>query len=85
MTGTFVSSQAGHDKGEIYLVLRDEGNVLYLINGTTKTVDKPKKKKLKHVQKINKKVNDDLLERLINNKKITDEEIKREIRLFMKQ
>ncbi|MCR5254661.1 MAG: hypothetical protein K6D96_01910 [Acetatifactor sp.] len=85
MTGTFVSSLAGHDKGEIYLVLRDEGNVLYLINGTTKTVDKPKKKKLKHVQKINKKVNDDLYERLINNKKITDEEIKREIRLFMKQ
>ena len=85
MIGTFVSSLAGHDKGEIYLVLRDEGNVLYLVNGTTKTVDRPKKKKLKHVQKINKKVNDDLYERLINNKKITDEEVKREIKLFMKQ
>jgi hypothetical protein len=47
-------SLSGHDKNQVYLVNnKDEKNV-YLVNGTTRTLLKPKKKNIKHVQIIKK-------------------------------
>ena len=40
----FAKSLAGHDRNEIYLVVRSDERFLYLANGTTKTLDAPKKK-----------------------------------------
>lgn len=45
-------SLAGHDKDQIYVVIAQEGQMLFLANGTTKTCDHPKKKKWMHVQPI---------------------------------
>lgn len=45
-------SLAGHDKGKQYVVLGQEEDQLLLVNGTTKTLEKPKRKKQKHVQII---------------------------------
>jgi hypothetical protein len=47
LKGVFAKSMAGHDKG--YIVKEVKGKYAFLINGTTKPISKPKKKKVKHV------------------------------------
>lgn len=48
----FAKSKAGHDKGEIYIIIRYEHDMVYLVNGQQRTIEKPKKKKYKHIQVI---------------------------------
>lgn len=50
----FAKSMSGHDRNQIYLVKEKDEKFVYLINGTTKTIDSPKKKSLNHVQLIKK-------------------------------
>lgn len=52
MTFTMAKSIAGHDKTEVYVVIREDGDAVYLANGKNRTVTSPKRKKLKHVQLI---------------------------------
>ena len=47
-------SKAGHDKKDIYVVIREDDEYCYLVNGKTKTLAKPKKKKKIHLQLIKK-------------------------------
>ena len=47
-------SLAGHDKNHIYVVLSEVDGYMTLANGTTKTMDKPKRKNKLHVQVIKK-------------------------------
>ena len=49
-TGQFVRSKAGRDKGTEYLVIRAEGNYIYVADGKTRRLERLKKKKIKHVQ-----------------------------------
>lgn len=55
--GMLAKSLAGHDKGTIYVILNIEENQVYLADGRTKTMNKLKKKKKKHVQLIQCKYN----------------------------
>ena len=50
--GMMAISKAGHDQNNWYVVLNVEGEYAFLVNGTTKTMDYPKKKKLKHLQPV---------------------------------
>ena len=47
-----VLSTTGRDKGNIFYVIGIEGDFLYLANGKDRTLDRPKRKKQKHVQKV---------------------------------
>ena len=47
-----VLSTTGRDKGNIFYVIGIEGEYLFLANGKDRTLDKPKRKKQKHVQKV---------------------------------
>ena len=49
-TGMFARSLAGHDKGRLYVVIRESGGYVYLADGKSRTLEKLKKKKRKHVQ-----------------------------------
>lgn len=51
--GSLVYSIAGRDKGTLFLVLKRDGEFVYLADGNTRKVENPKKKKLKHVNKTN--------------------------------
>lgn len=55
MVGMLAMSQAGHDKGTIYVIIREAGEYIYVADGRIRTVDRPKKKNTKHVQIIKKK------------------------------
>lgn len=83
MIGQFAVSKAGHDKGCLYVVLAQEGGFVYLCDGKTKTPEKPKKKKLKHIQPIKRTVEDALLEKLHNGAKVYPEEIKYAIKQYI--
>lgn len=45
-------SRAGHDRDTLYLVLREEGDYLWLTDGRRRLLENPKKKKKIHVQII---------------------------------
>ena len=40
----FAKSLSGHDKGQYYLVVKEEEKFLFLVNGTTRPLEKAKKK-----------------------------------------
>lgn len=54
--GSLVYSIAGRDKGILFLVLKREGDLVYLADGNLRKTENPKKKKLKHVNKTNTRV-----------------------------
>ena len=47
-----VISTAGRDKDELFYVIAEEEQFLILANGKDRPLDKPKRKKRKHVQKV---------------------------------
>ncbi len=55
MVGLLAMSKAGHDKGALYVIIREEGEYVYVADGRIRTSDRPKKKNRKHVQIIKKK------------------------------
>ena len=47
-----VVSTAGRDQGKLFYVVGTDPVYLMLANGKDRTLDKPKRKKLRHVQKV---------------------------------
>ena len=47
-----VVSTAGRDQGDWFYVIEEDPIYLFLANGKDRTLDKPKRKKRKHVQKV---------------------------------
>ena len=47
-----VVATAGREQGKLFYVLGTEGELLLLVNGKDRTLEKPKRKKCKHVQKV---------------------------------
>ena len=81
--GMLAISKDGHDKVCRYVVLNIEGNKAYVVNGENRSIDRPKEKKLKHLQPVN-KVPEILQEKLTQGKQWTNEEIKRALKLAKK-
>lgn len=84
LSGCLAKSLAGHDRGEIFVILQEEGEYLYLADGKYRTVGKPKKKKKKHVQLIY--VRQENLSRKLKEKlPVYDAEIKTFIKCFKRE
>ena len=47
-----VLSTAGRDAGHLYYVIAADETYLYLVNGKDRTIEKPKRKKRKHTNKV---------------------------------
>ena len=82
MTGQFAVSKAGHDKGNLYIVVAQEGEFVFLCDGRTKTPEKPKKKRQKHIQPIRCTVDPELLQKLQAGVRVYPEEIRYAIRQY---
>ena len=48
--GQIVFSKRGRDKGRIFIVLSVEGEYVFLADGQLRPLNKPKKKKTRHIQ-----------------------------------
>lgn len=74
--GMLAKSKAGHDKGQIYMIYEVDETYVYLVDGKIRTMEKPKKKKTKHIQIISEKY---------DMTRIDDVGIKRILKLFDKE
>lgn len=50
--GDFVKSIAGRDKGKIFLIVKVQENVAYLVNGKERKIQNPKRKNVKHLDRV---------------------------------
>lgn len=78
-TGQFVKSKSGRDKDKIFIIIEIVDEVyVRIVDGDLRRVENPKLKKVKHISKMN-KVSDEIQQKLINNRKVTNQMIRREI------
>lgn len=77
MLGQLAKSIAGRDKGRFMVVIDiiDE-NYVYVVDGDLRRVENPKKKKIKHLQLLNKRV-DFIADKLAKKRKISNDDIKK--------
>lgn len=85
MVGKFATSKAGHDKSQLYVIVAEEEEFVYLCEGRLKPIEKPKKKRKKHIQIINTTVKEPLYSNLRGQETVRNEEIKYAIKQYMKQ
>lgn len=78
--GMLAWSRAGHDVGQLYVILDVQDDFVFLTDGRLKPLEKPKKKKQKHIQVIRKIPQE--LENMSNGN-VRDEDIRRVIRRFL--
>ncbi len=81
MVGKFATSKAGHDKTKLYIIMNEDTEYVYLVDGDLKPLDKPKKKRKKHIQIIN-RVDETIQNKLDTKQIIYNEDIKRAIKLY---
>ena len=77
--GMLAWSRAGHDKDKLYVIVKTEGEYVYLCDGRLRPVEHPKKKKIRHIQ-IVRQIPEELLG--LNIETIKNEEIRKAIRRF---
>ena len=76
-------SRSGHDKDSIYVIVKEEANMVYLADGKLKPLEKPKKKNRKHIQ-IMKQLPKEITE-VFTQENFRNEEIKRAIKLYRRR
>lgn len=78
MIGYLAYSLLGHDKGKVYLIVQEDKDFVYLVDGDVRTTAQPKKKNKKHIQVIKK------TGRRTDVSSVTNEEIKYQIKQYCK-
>ena len=79
-TGDVVISLAGRDKGEYFLVIGKKENRVFLVNGKSRKVTRPKIKNVKHVQSVLSEELKSLAERINDGFCTGNERVRREIK-----
>lgn len=80
LIGCFVRSKSGRDAGRYYVIINTHHEYVYLVDGNIRTLDNPKKKNLKHINKSS--YFDPVLAEKVIHKSVRNEEIKRAIKLL---
>jgi len=77
--GQLVEASSGRDQGKIFFIVRiiDE-NYVHIVDGKTRKLDKPKMKKIKHLN-IRNFVDENIKERLLDGNELTDSFIRAEL------
>ncbi len=78
-------STTGRDKG-IYFVVIDSDNegYVYLVDGLLRKLEKPKKKKIKHIE-ITSYHSDTIAEKITNKAKITNQDVKKVLKEIIRK
>ena len=79
-----VLSTAGRDQGELFYVIETEEAYVMLANGKDRTLDKLKRKKRKHVQKVLRSETR-VVEKLIRGDKVLNSELRRDLAFHAKE
>ena len=80
MIGQYARSIAGHDSGQLYVIISSETGKVSVADGKSKKLANPKVKNAKHIQIIDKKVDDNIIEAIIRNNSNVNDLIRNAIR-----
>ena len=78
-----VISTAGRDKGSLFYVIAEEDAYLLLANGKDRPLDRPKRKKRKHVQKVL-RPETRVAQKLMRGDKVLNGELRRDLAFLAK-
>ena len=73
-------SMARNDKDSLYVIIKEETDVVYLVDGKLKPIQKPKKKNRKHIQIINNLPKE--ITEVFTHQNFRNEEVKRALKLY---
>ena len=79
-----VMSTAGRDKGKLFYVIGTDPVYLFLANGKDRKLEKPKRKKRKHIQKVLRSETR-VAEKLRNGDKVLNSELRRDLAYFSRE
>ena len=79
-----VLSTTGRDKGKLFYVIGIEDDYLFLATGKDRTLDRPKRKKQKHVQKVLRSETR-VAAKLMNGDKVLNSELRKDLAFFVKE
>lgn len=79
--GDIVFSKAGRDSGRHFVVVAAVGSFVYICDGDLHKIDKPKKKKIKHVKSTG-SISEYVAAKLSEESKVTNTELRRAISEF---
>ncbi len=79
--GCFAISLAGHDKGQMYVIIDSDDEYVYVCDGKNKLVGEPKRKRYKHIQLVKRK-DAGIESKLASGKPLINEDIKRAIKII---
>ena len=79
-----VVSTAGRDKGELFYVIGTDPVFLFLANGKDRPLDRPKRKKRKHVQKVLRSETR-VAEKLHSGDKVLNSELRRDLAFLARE
>ena len=79
-----VVSTAGRDQGEWFYVIAEDPIFLYLANGKDRSLEKPKRKKRKHVQKVL-RAETGVADKIRNGDRVLNSELRRDLAFLSRE
>lgn len=80
--GRLVLAKAGRDKGDTFVVIEQiDPEYVLIVNGINRTMEKPKKKKIKHLEFLPYFLHN-IREKIVNGQKVFDAEIRKNLETF---
>ena len=79
-----VISTAGRDQGKLFYVIGTDPVYLMLVNGKDRTLEKPKRKKRKHVQKVL-RPETRVADKIKNGDKVLNSELRRDLAFLSRE
>ena len=78
---SLVVSKAGRDKGQLFYVIDADEQYVYLADGKSRRLEKPKRKKRKHIEQIP-RTESRIAEKIRNGEKVLNSELRKELASF---
>jgi large subunit ribosomal protein L14e len=78
---SLVISKAGRDQGQLFYVIDADEQYVYLADGKSRRLEKPKRKKRKHIEQIP-RTESRIAEKIRNGEKVLNSELRKELASF---
>lgn len=78
---SLVVSKAGRDQGQLFYVIDADEQYVYLADGKSRRLEKPKHKKRKHIEQIP-RTESRIAEKIRNGEKVLNSELRKELASF---
>ena len=78
---SLVVSKAGRDQGQLFYVIDADEQFVYLADGKSRRLEKPKRKKRKHVEQVP-RTESRIAEKIRNGEKVLNSELRKDLASF---